>query len=299
MFLNPLVISNASKIITGYVDTIYVSTNRGTTWNNYQPGGTGIGAFRFVYIRESNSEVFACTNKRIFNSPSNITSTSWTDITYNLAPIVAQGGVNISSITVSSAGDRYVTLTGSSASDKVFYLLGTNWVNLTYTGLPNTSINCVATLYNDEFSLVDIYVGTDIGVYRRQATNNFWTSFNNGIPNQSTPNTTVMDLELNATDGILYAATFGRGIWKSGLYGLCQKSEFLTQGNDTDNGDPGIQYIKASKFIESNRIINGTSSNSVIYQAGERLILKPGFHAKTNSFIKATLNPCTYDDPDG
>ena len=290
--------ANASKIITGYVDTIYVSTNRGTSWNNYQPGGTGIGAFRFIYISESDSDVFACTNNRIYRSPSNVTSSSWTEITYDLAPIVAQSGVNITSITENSNG-LYVTLSGSSASDKVLFLSGSTWINLTYTGLPNTSVNCIVSVFNSEANANDLYVGTDIGVYRRKVGDNFWTSFNNGIPNQSTPNTKVMDLELNETDGILYAATFGRGIWKSGLHGLCQKSEFLTQGNDTDDGDPGAQYIKSSKLIESSRVINGTSSNSVIYQAGGSQILKPGFHAKTNSFFKATLNDCTYDDPDG
>ena len=291
--------NNASKIITGYVDTIYVSTDRGTTWDNYQPGGTGIGEFRFVYIRESDSEVYACTNKKIFSSPSNVTATSWTDITYNLAPIVAQAGVNITSIEVSGAPDIYVTLSGSAATDKVFYLNGITWTNLTFTGLPNTSINCLSSVFNSEVDQLEVYVGTDIGVYRREAGTGIWSSFNNGIPNQSTPNIPVMDLELNETDGILYAATFGRGIWRSGLYGLCQKTEFLTQENDTDDGDPGAQYIKTSEYIESDRIINGTSSNSVIYQAGQRQVFLPGFNAKQNSFFKAIINDCTYDDPDG
>ena len=57
-----------------------------------------------------------------------------------------------------------------------------------------------------------LFVGGEGGVYRRRSAefnqSRVWTRFGDGIPN-----VTVTDLHYDATDDILFAATFGRGVW--------------------------------------------------------------------------------------
>jgi hypothetical protein len=43
---------------------------------------------------------------------------------------------------------------------------------------------------------------------------NTWTLFNNGLPNVR-----INELEINSADEKIYAATYGRGLWRSELYG--------------------------------------------------------------------------------
>lgn len=176
---------------------------------------------------------------------------------------------------------------------KVFFLntAGSSWTNLSYD-LPNQPVNWI------DFNANNIYVGTDIGVFRREVSTTTWTGFSHGIPNQSVPNTVITDIEINWGDGVVYVSIFARGIWISGLYGDCAQAEYLTLANDDSSGNPNTQYIRASRYIESNRLINATN-NSVIYQSGGLQLLKPGFRAQTNSFFKAISNkPCTFVDPD-
>ncbi len=288
---------NTDRLVTGYRDTVYISDNQGDSWDAYTPYGIEEEFVRRIYTDPTNGDIYISRFLRIYRSPENVSSNSWTDITYNLP---TQPGVNITSIAVTSVGTTYVTLSGFIAANKVFYLPvgSTTWQNVTHSGLPNTPITCIDWVYNDEVGAREYYVGTDVGIYRRQAASTNWTLFSNGLVNQSTPNVPIMDLQINESDGLIYAATFGRGLWVSGLYGTCADSEFLTQVNDTDEGNPGMQYIKAGRYIEGSRIVEGVASNHVIYQAGEKQVMKPGFHVKKNSYFKATINTCDYIDPD-
>ena len=58
-----------------------------------------------------------------------------------------------------------------------------------------------------------LFVGTDVGVYVKNGTNN-WESFNTGLPN-----VVVSELEILYTAGTdkLRAGTFGRGLWETNI----------------------------------------------------------------------------------
>jgi photosystem II stability/assembly factor-like uncharacterized protein len=86
---------------------------------------------------------------------------------------------------------------------------GDNWTNISLD-LPNLPVNCI--VHRDESVLNTIYAGTDIGVYYTNDTMTGWLSYN-----QSLPNVIVSDLEINYGENKLYAATFGRGVWKTDL----------------------------------------------------------------------------------
>ncbi|MDH3650040.1 MAG: hypothetical protein OEQ53_10165, partial [Saprospiraceae bacterium] len=95
--------NNSEILFAAFRDTIWRTTNASTTtttsWTPYLPGGVNLDWFRFVHVSRASSNVYVCSDKKIYKSPSTVTTTSWTDITANLP--VNIGGVNITSITSS------------------------------------------------------------------------------------------------------------------------------------------------------------------------------------------------------
>jgi photosystem II stability/assembly factor-like uncharacterized protein len=79
---------------------------------------------------------------------------------------------------------------------------GRSWRNIS-TNLPNAPVNDVV-LGGD-----DVYVGTDVGVFRLLGTNGGWRPVGSGLP--LVP---VLDLRLHEPSDTLYAGTFGRSVWK-------------------------------------------------------------------------------------
>ncbi len=78
------------------------------------------------------------------------------------------------------------------------------------TGLPNIPVNCI--LYSNN-SPQALYIGTDVGVYYREASMTAWLPYLSGIPNVP-----VFDLEMYYPTGKLRAATYGRGVWETDMY---------------------------------------------------------------------------------
>ncbi len=113
-----------------------------------------------------------------------------------------------------------------------------------------------------------------------------WIPFNTYLPRAQ-----VMDQ--NITDTHVYAATFGRGIWKSQGYKTCVSNLTLTQANDpTLDQHSGIQYHKMSNIITSTRLIRGGVGTDVLYQAGNYIDLQPGFRVKDLSNFIARAAGC-------
>ncbi|NNE30769.1 MAG: T9SS type A sorting domain-containing protein [Winogradskyella sp.] len=97
-------------------------------------------------------------------------------------------------------------------SEKVYVSAdnGVSWTSMRYD-LPNFSSQALAWQDNGEDGL---YVGMNYGVYYTDnSLGNTWTPFNNGLPNVR-----INELEINNADGKLYAATYGRGLWRSNIF---------------------------------------------------------------------------------
>jgi len=85
------------------------------------------------------------------------------------------------------------------------------WTN--YTGsLTTTSGHAI--VYRKGFNDA-VIVGTNAGVFARDAVASDWAPFNTNLPNA-----TVSDLAINYASGELRAATYGRGVWKTLLPGV-------------------------------------------------------------------------------
>jgi hypothetical protein len=93
---------------------------------------------------------------------------------------------------------------------KVFFSSdgGTTWTNISGS-LPNTMVNSI--VYH-EGSPQRIFVGSENGVFYRDSTMSDWKQFGDGLPNCD-----VRTLQIQYTNNILYAATYGRGVWRASL----------------------------------------------------------------------------------
>lgn len=170
---------------------------------------------------------------------------------------------------------------------KVFYSSdgGATFTNITGS-LPNVPINCVVYGDNASNAADPVYIGTDIGVFYRDNNLGDWIPFSNGLPVVE-----VTDLEVNAADNILWAGTYGRGIWQSALYSNCVTSLNLTTANQNFNTS---YYHQASNSITSTAH-TFSSGAEVYYKAGVELLLKDGFWASavdSTSTFKAFTGPC-------
>jgi photosystem II stability/assembly factor-like uncharacterized protein len=101
----------------------------------------------------------------------------------------------------------YATFSGFRAGNDTPYVSktvdgGTTWTNIT-GNLPQAPVNGIVLQGSS------IYVATDVGVYVTRNGGAFWYQFGKDLPNAP-----ITDIRLHAPSQSLFAATFGRGIWK-------------------------------------------------------------------------------------
>ncbi|MFM2392208.1 MAG: hypothetical protein RLZZ546_185, partial [Bacteroidota bacterium] len=159
---------------------------------------------------------------------------------------------------------------------------GTTWTNISGS-LPNIPIRCMK--YGPPGSDI-IYIGTEIGVFFKNATMTDWIFFSNNLPNNI-----VTDIEISGN--YVYVSTFGRGIWRSTIYESCPYDLSLTQANDpATTYFNGKQVHNASNNITNSRVLNGSLGVDATYIAGNAIDFVEGFWAKTNSIVLAKNEGC-------
>ncbi|CAN5537854.1 hypothetical protein BH20VER1_BH20VER1_14830 [soil metagenome] len=79
-------------------------------------------------------------------------------------------------------------------------------------GIPDVPVNCMVI---DSRNPNNMYVGTDIGVYRSSDAGASWVPFSNGLPRIAVFDIAFQEqVENPTTDRVLRIATHGRGIWE-------------------------------------------------------------------------------------
>jgi hypothetical protein len=86
---------------------------------------------------------------------------------------------------------------------------GENWTDISQLLPPGIRINAILHQSN---SVNTLYAGTNKGVYFCDDSTSEWRPFSENLPI-----TIVNDLELQESTGEIFAATYGRGIWKTNL----------------------------------------------------------------------------------
>ncbi len=188
-------------------DRVYLTTDAGTTWNAL-PNLTFSSATseRLILVN------YDTTVRHIYASNyANIFHTADDGLTWNTVADTNVGGNNFKSgIAASTAfpNTLWVTLYNKTAGQKVFKTTdgGATWSNVSGS-LPNVNVNCILYQANAHEK---VFVGTDVGVYYRDSLMNDWSPYGAGMPIVR-----VFDMAISCEEQTLYAATYGRGLWKT------------------------------------------------------------------------------------
>ena len=255
--------SNSSILYAGY-DRLFRSTNKGASWSATSGAIAGGSDIDYIAIAPSNNQtIYVAVNSAIYKSTN--WGQSWSLVNGNLP-----GNNNITGIAISSTDENHIWVTRSSYQNgiKVFESTtgGNTWTN--YSGsLPNLPVNCI--VYHNG-TPDGIYIGTDIGVYYRDATMSDWVNFGQGLPR-----VVVNDLEIFYSGGKLRAGTYGRGVWESDLitaflgapvadfvaspFATCSTSDTITLIDRSENIPSGWKW---SIYPNTYQFVNGTTDSS-------------------------------------
>lgn len=178
---------------------VYKSTDAGGSWNAISTFGALI--YEMKIAPSDNQTIYVALAHDIYKT--NNGGTTWTDVTpsqiYNWATYIA----------IHPTDPNRVALTLSGATEKVIETTngGTSWNDIS-TNLPAIGSQCV--MYEND-SQDAMFVGMNPGAYfKDNTTGGNWT-----LINPTMPATSVTEME--ARNGVLYIATYGRGLWKVDL----------------------------------------------------------------------------------
>lgn len=102
----------------------------------------------------------------------------------------------------------WLSISGFYADSKVLEINDGNVKNIS-GNLLNVPVNCI--IYQKD-SPDRLYIGTDIGVFYSDYGSAYWEKYGDGLPN-----VIINELEIHYGTRKLVAATYGRGIWETGL----------------------------------------------------------------------------------
>ncbi len=200
-------LTNPQIMYFGGSTGVYKSTTGGGNGTWTKVSGSTIGTVIALAISKSNGQVvYAAEYGKLFKTTDG--GSTWTDITGTLP--VGSASITYVAVSGSDANRVYVTFSGYSAGNKVFTSSngGTTWTNFSGT-LPNIPAN---TICYENGSWDQVYVGTDFGVFYRNASMVDWLPYNTGLPNVM-----IDHLEIHYGANKLRAGTYGRGIWQVDL----------------------------------------------------------------------------------
>jgi photosystem II stability/assembly factor-like uncharacterized protein len=159
--------------------------------------------------------------------------------------------------------------------------------------LPNIPANCIVI---DPYSL-NVYIGTDLGVFYSETGLGDWKRFDNGLPN-----VIVTEMEIHKAAGKIVATTYGRGLWESPLAASHETPALyppLHFSARTERNDSLLQteYINilswAANPINSNNNM-GISFYRIYQVSGNTPTLLAELDASTFEYVHRKLEKKTY-----
>lgn len=221
-------------LYAGYKN-VWKTTDQGGSWT--QISSFSSGNLKCLAVAASNPNYIYTSNGNNLNRTTDGGAT-WDPITY---PLGSVNDITHIEVCTTDPNKFWITRSGYTPGNKIYQSNdgGLTWTNLSLD-LPNIPVNCVV---NQTGTVDGIYVGTDAGVYYKDATLASWMPYSNGFPN-----VVVDELEIHYGSGKLRAATYGRGLWETGIYDPLSALPFANFVADTTSGCPGltVQYADSS-----------------------------------------------------
>lgn len=249
-------------------DEVYKSEDSGVNWVSISPNfGASIDHFK---VAPSNNQVMYCAINGILRSSVD-GGASW-----SISPLSIGNSAIINEIAVHPSDPNKVAV-ATTNNQKVYVSLdgGSTWTSK-LMNLPGFVAQALAWQDNGDDGL---YVGMNYGVFYTDNTLTEWEPFNNGLPNVR-----INELEINTADNKIYAATYGRGLWRSNIYdaSLSVKDfelENLTLYPNPANNEVNLKWNKPEDV--SIRVFD-TQGKIVFY--GKRVNLYNGFKIDVSSY---------------
>ncbi len=222
-----------ATVYAGFVN-VWKSTVGGGTWTKISNFNTTATLNRLA-VSEANSQViWAANNASLF-------MTNDGGATWNTIGNVPSGTITYITCSNTDPNKAWITYSGFNNQNKVFQTndQGNSWINIS-ASLPNVPVNCIAYMKNSNDG---IYVGTDLGVFYKDASLNTWQPFFDGLPN-----VIVTQLEIFYPGNKLRASTYGRGLWETPLYvaGSYPPAAFFISDQTISCPGAGVQFTDYS-----------------------------------------------------
>jgi photosystem II stability/assembly factor-like uncharacterized protein len=194
---------NASTLYAGFIN-VWRSTNGGVSWTKISTFSNN-QFLNTVAVSPANNQVIWTAKSAALYMTSN-GGTTWTTITN-----VPSGTITGIACSNTDANKAWITYSGFSNTNKVLQTtdMGATWTNIS-ASIPNVPVNCITYLDNSNDGL---YIGTDLGVFYKDASLTVWEPFFSGLPN-----VIVTQLEIFYPTNKIRASTYGRGVWESDLF---------------------------------------------------------------------------------
>jgi hypothetical protein len=207
--------ASADVVAIGAGPFVYVSNDFASSWPSGQqialPANSG-SAFALVFASPSRLFIGTTTGE-VFRADA--AGASWTvvrldDVT--AGNLGVQGLITAIDVDWADAtrASVYVAFGGAGDQRHVWWFDGTKWTARSGTsganGLLDVEHNALVV---DPKSPNDIYVGADIGVWHSMDRGLNWAPLMNGLPEAA-----VYDLQIHATQRLIRAATYGRGVYE-------------------------------------------------------------------------------------
>jgi len=217
-------------------DSIYRSDDFGSNWTKLGTPNFS-GTISYAVIAENNSNIMVVTKGSAIDK-----SLDGGNTFINIKGTLPNS--SITDVAFDPNDDQVIVVTyGSYLNDNEKVFITTNqaqtWQNITYN-LNNLPVRSVVIDHTDAST---IYLGTEIGVFKKAMTDTSWTLYSQGLPNMS-----VLELEVMYGSNTLRAATWGRGLWEFTLDGRQGFPAVLTTriSNPPTDIKPGVgadQYV--------------------------------------------------------
>ncbi|MDB4286155.1 GEVED domain-containing protein [bacterium] len=229
-------------------ENLYKSTDFGSNWTQLGTPSFS-GTIGYATIAENNSNIIVVSKSQrieksidggltFTNIRGSLPNSSITDIAFD------PNDDNVMVVT-------YATYQNNNSKVYITTDQGLTWQNITYN-LNNMPVRSVVIDHTDASTL---YLGTEIGVFKKAMTDVSWSLYNPGLPNMS-----VLELEVMYGSNTLRAATWGRGLWEYTLDGRQSFPSILTT-RITEQPTDSKPFAGVNQFVTSTITYDDTLTN--------------------------------------